>query len=85
MNEEELMKVEEGLNLLLKKYKNNTKQGDLSRLEAIKDAKQAIRKVALSVAIKGYIKEIYPFFDNKKGCGWKVVDYNDQILYFYSC
>lgn len=84
MDEEQLALVEEGLNLLMQKYKKNENPGDLERLKAVADAKVAIRKVMLSVAIKGDIKDIVPVIENAKGAGWEVVDFQDKVIRYHA-
>jgi hypothetical protein len=84
MDEEQLALVEEGLNLLIKKFKNNTNEGDLERMKAAQDAKLAIRKVMLSLAIKGDIKDIVPVVENGKGAGWEVTDTNHKIIRYHA-
>ena len=84
MDEEQLALVEEGLNLLIKKYKRNANQGDLERMKAAQDAKVAIRKVMLSVAIKGDIKSITPIIEGKRGAGWEVIDLNNKVIRYHA-
>lgn len=84
MDEEQLALVEEGLNLLLKKFKRNQNEGDLLRMQAVMDAKVAIRKVMLSVAIKGDIKDIVPVIEGGKGAGWEVTDFNDNVIRYHA-
>lgn len=84
MDEEQLALVEEGLNLLIKKYKRNQNEGDLKRMQAVMDAKVAIRKVMLSVAIKGDIKDIVPVLEGSKGAGWEVTDFEDKIIRYHA-
>jgi hypothetical protein len=84
MNEEQLMLVEEGLAKMLKRFKQNTNADDNRRLKATQDAKTAIRKVILAVAIKGDIKEITPIqSDNGIKIGWEVIDKNDKIIKYF--
>ena len=84
MDEEQLALVEEGLNLLMQKYKKNENPGDLQRLKAAMDAKVAIRKVMLSVAIKGDIKDIIPVIEDRRGAGWEVTDFQDKIVRYHA-
>ena len=84
MDEEQLALVEEGLNMLLQKYKQNLNDGDIRRVQAVMDAKIAIRKVMLSVAIKGDIKDINPIIEGGKGAGWEVTDFNDKIVCYHA-
>lgn len=84
MDEEQLALVEEGLNLLIKKFKQNLNEGDKERLEATLDAKKAIRKVILAVAIKGDIKEITPIIADDRGAGWEVTDFNNKIICYHA-
>lgn len=84
MDEEQLALVEEGLNLLLQKYKMNQDKDDRRRVQAVMDAKIAIRKVMLSVAIKGDIKEIVPVLEGGKGAGWQVTDFDDRIVRYHA-
>ena len=84
MDEEQLALVEEGLNLLIKKYKRNTHEGDLQKMKAAQDAKVAIRKVMLSLAIKGDIKEIVPVLETGKGAGWEVTDFDNKIIRYHA-
>jgi len=84
MDEEQLALVEEGLNLLLQKYKKNENEGDLRRMQAVMDAKVAIRKVMLSVAIKGDVKDIIPFIETGVGAGWEVTDFNDTVIRYHA-
>ncbi len=84
MDEQQLALVEEGLNLLIKKYKRNQSEGDLQKMQAAMDAKVAIRKVMLSVAIKGDIKDIVPIIERGKGAGWEVTDFEDKIIRFHA-
>ena len=84
MDEEQLALVEEGLNLLIKKFKKNKNEGDLQRMKAAQDAKVAIRKVMLSVAIKGDIKDITPVIEGGKGAGWEVTDFDNKIIRYHA-
>ena len=84
MDEEQLALVEEGLNLLIQKYKKNENEGDLVRMKAVMDAKLAIRKVMLSVAIKGDIKDISPVIEGGKGAGWEVTDFDNKVVRFHA-
>lgn len=84
MDEEQLALVEEGLNLLLQKYKKNQDKDDRRRAQAVMDAKIAIRKVMLSVAIKGDIKEIVPVLESGKGAGWQVTDFENRIVRYHA-
>lgn len=84
MDEEQLALVEEGLNLLIKKFKLNENPGDLERMKAAQDAKLAIRKVILSVAIKGDIKDIVPVLEGGKGAGWEVTDFNNKTIRYHA-
>lgn len=84
MDEEQLALVEEGLNLLLQKYKLNQDKDDRRRMQAVMDAKIAIRKVMLSVAIKGDIKEIVPVLEGGKGAGWQVTDFDDRVVRYHA-
>jgi hypothetical protein len=76
--------VEEGLNLLIKRFKKNENPGDDARLLATIDAKKAIRKVILAVAIKGDIKNITPVLAEDQGAGWEVTDYHNQIIRYHA-
>jgi hypothetical protein len=84
MDEEQLALVEEGLNLLIKKFKKNLEPGDLERLKAAQDAKLAIRKVMLSVAVKGDIKDIVPVIERGRGAGWEVTDFDNKIIRYHA-
>lgn len=84
MDEEQLALVEEGLNLLLQKYKRNERDGDLRRAQAVMDAKVAIRKVMLSVAIKGDVKDIIPVIEGGKGAGWEVTDFDNKVVRYHA-
>jgi len=84
MDEEQLALVEEGLNLLLQKYKLNQDKDDRRRMQAVMDAKIAIRKVMLSVAIKGDIKEIVPVLETGRGAGWEVTDFDDRVMRYHA-
>lgn len=84
MDEEQLALVEEGLNLLLQKYKLNQNDGDLQRVQAVMDAKVAIRKVMLSVAIKGDIKDIIPVLEGGRGAGWEVTDFDNKVIRYHA-
>ena len=84
MDEQQLALVEEGLNLLLQKYKKNQNKDDQRRVQAVMDAKIAIRKVMLSVAIKGDIKVIVPLLEGGKGAGWQVTDFDDRIIHYHA-
>ena len=84
MDEEQLALVEEGLNLLLQKYKLNQNPDDKKRVQAVMDAKLAIRKVMLSVAIKGDIKDIIPLLESGKGAGWQVTDFDNKVVRFHA-
>jgi hypothetical protein len=84
MDEEQLALVEEGLNLLLQKYKQNQSSDDRRRVQAVMDAKIAIRKVMLSVAIKGDIKDIVPVLVSGKGAGWEVTDFDDRVVRYHA-
>ncbi len=80
MNEEQLALVEEGLNLLIKKYRLNLVEGDHERLRAAMDAKIALRRVILAVAVNGNIKDIIPTNEDKTATGWLVQDLNDKLI-----
>ena len=84
MDEEQLALVEEGLSLLIKKYKQNLEDGDTRRMKHTQDAKTAIRKVILAQAIKGRIKDIIPILENGKKAGWEVVDHNNKVIRYYT-
>lgn len=84
MDEEQLALVEEGLNMLIKRFKQNLNEGDLQRMQATLDAKKAIRKVILAVAIKGDIKDINPVIAKGKGAGWEVTDFNNQTVRYHA-
>lgn len=85
MNEEQLMIVEEGLAKLLKRYKMNLKPDDARKLKVTQDAKMAIRKVILAVAIKGDVKDIIPVFaDDSVKIGWEIVDKNDKTVKYFA-
>ncbi len=84
MDEGQLAIVEEGLNLLIQKYKKNQNEGDLERMQAVMDAKVAIRKVMLSVAIKGDIKDITPVIEGGKGAGWEVTDFDNKVMRYHA-
>ena len=84
MDEEQLALVEEGLSLLIKKYKQNLEDGDTRRMKQTQDAKTAIRKVILAQAIKGRIKDIIPILENGKKAGWEVVDHNNKVIRYYT-
>lgn len=84
MDEAQLALVEEGLNLLLQKYKQNQNKDDRRRVQAVMDAKIAIRKVMLSVAIKGDIKDIVPVLESGKGAGWEVTDFDDKVVRYHA-
>ena len=79
MDEEQLALVEEGLNLLIKKYKQNLNEGDAERLKAAQEAKVALRRVILAVAVKGNLKDIVPIQDDES-FGWEVTDQNDKVI-----
>ena len=84
MDEKQLSLVEEGLNLLIKRFKRNLSEGDLERMKIAQDAKVAIRKVILSLAVKGDIKDIVPLIDQGKGAGWEVTDFDDKVVRYHS-
>lgn len=84
MNEEQLMLVERGLSKLARRYRQNLNDGDKRRLKYTLDAKIAIRKVILAVAIKGSLKDISPFIENGHRAGWEVIDKNDRVLRYYA-
>lgn len=85
MDEEQLVLVEEGLAKLLKKYKQNLADDDKRRLKVTQDAKTAIRKVILAVAIKGKIKEINPVLnDSGTKAGWEVIDGNNKVIRYFA-
>jgi hypothetical protein len=84
MDEEQLALVEEGLNLLIQKFKKNEIEGDLERVQIALDAKVAIRKVMLSVAIKGDIKDIIPVIETGRGAGWEVTDFENKIMRYHA-
>lgn len=84
MDEEQLAMVEEGLNLLIKRYKKNERPGDLEKMKAAMDAKAAIRKVILSVAIKGDVKDIIPVVEKGKGAGWEVTDSDNKVIRYHA-
>ena len=84
MDELQLALVEEGLNLLIKRFKRNANEGDLERMKAAQDAKVAIRKVVLSVAIKGDIKDIVPVIEGGRGAGWEVTDFDDKVIRYHA-
>jgi hypothetical protein len=73
LTKEVIEDVAKGLEVLMKKYRLNASPGDKERYEATKQAHAAIRKVILTMEIKGDILDITPI---KKGdrCGWAVID-----------
>ena len=75
MDETQLNRVEDGLNILIQKFRVNAAPKDASRLLATLDAKKAIRQVIMIVAINGDIKTIKPVYDSARGIGWEIVDY----------
>ncbi len=84
MNEEQLMLVEEGLALLMSRFKKNSQKDDARRLKLTTEAKSAIRKVILSVAIKGDVKSINPIeIDGGKKIGWEVTDFNNKVIKYF--
>lgn len=85
MDDEQLALVEEGLALLIKRYKGNAKEGDAKRLKACLDAKAALRKVILAAAIKGRIKIIMPVINEQsQKAGWEVTDHNDKVIRYHA-
>jgi hypothetical protein len=84
MDEHELARVETGLEELIKKFKQNEQDGDIGRMKATQDAKIAIRKVILAVAIKGSVKDIVPIIEKKLGAGWEVTDFNNRIIRYHA-
>lgn len=73
-----LEEVSQGLEKLMKQYKQNLKSGDKERFELTKQAHAALRKIILMTTIKGDIVNISPI---KKGAkaGWVVVDSESNI------
>jgi len=69
--------IAKGLEKLMKRYKLNSVPGDKERYEATKQAHTALRKVILTMEIKGDIQQLAPF---KKGdkCGWSVTDLDNK-------
>ncbi|EQC49848.1 hypothetical protein [Bacteriovorax sp. DB6_IX] len=65
--------VAKGLEVLMKKYKLNAVPGDKERYEATKKAHTALRKVILTMEIKGDIQTLSPIKNGKK-FGWMVID-----------
>lgn len=84
MDEEQLGLVEEGLSLLIKRFRHNLNEGDLVRMKATQDAKLALRKVILSLAIKGDIKNIVPVINMERGAGWQITDFENIIINYHA-
>lgn len=85
MDETQLALVEQGLAKLIKKYKQNTRGGDLQKLKTVQDAKSAIRKVILATAIKGAVKTIVPFQEmNSNKIGWEVIDQSNKTIKYFA-
>ena len=72
VTQDELQKVCDGLQVLMKQYKNNSRPGDKDRYKATEQAYAALRKVILVMAIQGDLKMIAPIKQGDK-CGWKTV------------
>jgi hypothetical protein len=83
MDEEQLALVEAGLAKMIKKFKQNLRDGDLQRMKKTQHAKTAIRKIILAVAIKGNVKAISPFIENENKVGFEVIDHHDRVLRYY--
>lgn len=83
MDEDELIKLEHGIDLLIKKYKQNLDKNDSYRLACCLDAKKAIRRIILNVAINGTFKYITPILDKKKGAGFQIINSNNLEKLFY--
>lgn len=82
IKQEILEEVCAGLEVLMKKYKQNQVKGDRERLEATKQAHAALRKVILTCTIKGEVQAIAPIKNGEK-YGWFVVE-NDLTQKSYS-
>ena len=76
MRQSEVEKMERLLEGLIKKLKRNTNRGDIEKIVFVEEAKTAIRKVQLLIAISGDIQGIKPIKDRTHGCGWEIIDNN---------
>lgn len=72
VTQDELQKVCDGLQVLIKQFKKNSRPGDKERLKATEQAHTALRKVILVMAIQGDLKNISPIKNGDK-CGWTTV------------
>lgn len=79
---ETLETVCKGLEMLMKKYKHNSMPGDKEKYEATKQAHMALRKVVLTMTIKGDIINIVPQKNGQK-YGWSVLE-GDSNMKNYS-
>lgn len=80
MNEEQLHLVEEGLDLLFNKLNESSSEDEKWKLQAILQARKAIKKVILSLALKGDIKDITPFIEDDRSVGWMVTDSKNTMI-----
>ncbi|EQC45719.1 hypothetical protein [Bacteriovorax sp. Seq25_V] len=67
-----------GLEEMMKKFKRNQVAGDKERYEATKQAHAALRKVILTMTIKGDIQSISPIQNGSK-YGWAVIDAENSL------
>lgn len=80
MNEEELHLVEEGLTSLFLKFNESANVDEKWKAEAVIQARKAIKKVILSLALKGDIKDIAPYIENDRSVGWLVTDSKNSTI-----
>lgn len=83
MKDSELNSVEDGLNRLIARYKKNSDTKDAVRLSAALDAKKALRKIILIVAVTGNLQSIKPIFSKKQGAGWEIIDHAGRLKKFF--
>ncbi|OIQ19200.1 MAG: hypothetical protein BM556_07900 [Bacteriovorax sp. MedPE-SWde] len=78
MTKETIEDIAKGLEALMKKYRRNAIPGDKERYDATKQAHTAIRKVIMTMEIKGDIRDIAPIKKGEK-CGWTVTDMENNL------
>ena len=81
INIECLNEVSQGLTLLMEKFQKNSTEGDLRRLSATIQAHRALRRVILTMEIKGDILNISPLRRGNK-YGWVVTDSFRKIKFY---
>jgi hypothetical protein len=84
MDEAHLKKIDDGLDRLIREYKQNKNKGDDVRLKRANEAKKAFRKVLMAFAIIGDIEIITPIIHQKAGAGWMTISKSGESKTYMS-